>query len=363
MYYINEWAKVRRDEMVDIPYEIDIHNDFLKYFYYDDFNKAFRYIWKLFYRIYDDISVYPEKFKMPLVNPDEYRYGSLESGRSRSAAWLPIKLLYYISICSEFRFDHLSVDLYKFKTTNNVKQIHTLLEPLSVYGFVFDGLKNFKILKSTTEFNVYYPGNEKVLAVLNLVAKKCENVNRGVKANDFKNDFYSWNYRILADSFNTVSHDENIYYIYDKMHNDADRDFIIKFDKIMDEMGYYANQDAWNEGPGLRYYDRENYQGANVPYLFKMMSWKSKLILYLRIRNADRCLSYVKSNASDAIKEMFRKPEVGCGNRVNCKSGVKYTFEGEEKWRCGCSAPAFRIQPDINDIQHYINLVKLGAKR
>jgi hypothetical protein len=36
------------------------------------------------------------------------------------------------------------VDVGRFRQANTVKNIHSLLAPLSVYGFVFEGLKDFK---------------------------------------------------------------------------------------------------------------------------------------------------------------------------------------------------------------------------
>lgn len=75
-YIINEWALVRRNEMVDIPDGFDIHPDFLNGHEKPEFEKAFRQIWKMFYQIYEDISDSPEKFTMPLYKASEYRYGS-----------------------------------------------------------------------------------------------------------------------------------------------------------------------------------------------------------------------------------------------------------------------------------------------
>jgi len=350
MYYINEWAIVRRNEMVPLPDKIEIHPDFLKELSHIEFEKTFREIWELFRKIYEDISLAPEKFSMPLYSPDEYRYGSTEANNSRNAPWIPIKLLYYTAICGNMRDNRLIIDLIRFKEINTVKNIKKLHTALSEYGFIFN------------DFEIYYPNNPNILHVMSLVAKKAADVNRGADNHNFLNDFYAWNYRILKDDFNTVSHGDIVHYLADKMQDD-DYNFVMKFHKIMTDKEYLCRKGGGNEGPGIKYYINELLMRKNGPYLYCLLSWKSKLYLYLRIRNAENCVSYVENEAPETIKEIFRVNESGCGNRQNCKSGVKYMYEGTERWHCGCCSAAFKIEPNIDDIPYYIKLVELGAKK
>ena len=44
------------------------------------------------------------------------------------------------------------------------------------------------------------------------------------------------------------------------------------------------------------------------------------------------------------------------------EAGVKYIFEGEEKWHCGCCGAPFKLHPVEEDIEHYLKLVELGRK-
>ena len=39
------------------------------------------------------------------------------------------------------------------------------------------------------------------------------------------------------------------------------------------------------------------------------------------------------------------------------------TFEGEEKWHCGCCGAPFKLHPVQEDIECYLKLVELGKKR
>ena len=100
------------------------------------------------------------------------------------------------------------------------------------------------------------------------------------------------------------------------------------------------------------------------PYLFRLMSWKADLQLFLRIRNVEKCLSYIV-DCSDDIKKMFRHRDPGCHNHSNgtCRSGVGYIYDGEECWHCGCCSAAFKLHPSIDDIPRYLKLIELGVKR
>ena len=55
------------------------------------------------------------------------------------------------------------------------------------------------------------------------------------------------------------------------------------------------------------------------------------------------------------IADIFRHTDKGCQNRLKgtCKCGVRYVFENEETWHCGCCGAPFKIYPVIEDIPHY----------
>ncbi len=363
-YYINHWAKVRRDELVDIPDEIEIHNDFLKILTKEEFEAAFRAIWDMFYQIYDDIAKHPEDFSMPLVRPEDFHYGSSQARQSRKAAWRPIDLIYYMALCGVMDGSQLHVNVSKFNQVNTVKQIHTLLKPLYDYGFAFGGLKNNKIPKYADSFSIEYPDHPNVLLVLHLVAMKVTNVHRNDLSSRFTNDFVAWNYRILKDDFNTIAYGDGVEYVGDKMHTQSEQEFVNGFDKLMEVQGYYCAKDSWNEGPALCYYDKENTMLTRGPYVFRVISWKSKLRMYLRIRNANNCLDYLKQ-CPESVKEMFLNSDPGCANRFNgcCNKGVAYVLDGKDYWRCGCCQGAFQVAPQTKDIPYYLKLVELGIKK
>lgn len=153
-------------------------------------------------------------------------------------------------------------------------------------------------------------------------------------------------------------------YIADRMHNDKDMEFVFEFHRVMKECGYCYERGGWNEGPDICYYNKRTVMENKGPYLFRLMSWKADLQLFLRIRNAEKCLSYIEA-CSDEIKKMFRHSDPGCHNHTNgtCRNGVGYIYDGEERWHCGCCSAAFKLHPSIEDIPHYLKLVELGVKR
>ena len=65
-YWIEEWAKIRQDEVVRLPSSFDVDESFLKHISKVYFETAFREIWDMYIDIYGDIAKLPETFGMPL---------------------------------------------------------------------------------------------------------------------------------------------------------------------------------------------------------------------------------------------------------------------------------------------------------
>lgn len=75
-FLVSKWALIRRNELVDIPEKLEIHPDFLREISYEAFERAFREIGELFYRMYTDMANDPQKFGLPLYQAEEYDYFS-----------------------------------------------------------------------------------------------------------------------------------------------------------------------------------------------------------------------------------------------------------------------------------------------
>lgn len=361
---ISQWALIRRNELVDIPDKIEIHPDFLQDISHEAFESAFREIGGLFYQMYSDMADAPQRFGLPLYKMDEYDYFSSQAREARSAPWQMFYFLFCLFSCGGFKENVFITDTAEVRKINKAKKTGILLEALCDYGFVFEGIKKYT-LSSGDCLEIDYPDNRNVLTVLSAVAAKVKNTQfKNVKnyysnLTAFSNGFIGWNYKVLTEDLHTCSLAEGCDYVADKMHDDADREAVEALDKILMGYGAVRKKGDPNEGPSLRY-----FRGKSSVYDYALTSDMGKLYLELRIRNAQNCLKYVRE-CPERIAEMFRHSDAGCQNRRDgtCKSGVKYVFEQEEKWHCGCCGAPFRIHPVAEDIPHYLKLMELGNKK
>ena len=358
-YIINKWARVRRGELAVTPETIEVHPDFLYILSRVDFDAAFRKVGSMFYQIMTDISETPERFGMPLCDEVTTRYGAPEAQESRYAAWRPMKLIYTLFTHGDLAGRGFAVDIPAFKKANRIKNPHLLFKVLSDYGFVFSGLINYKITPKSIELTIDYPDNPNVIIVLARVAGKAAKANA-------EELFYRWSFRLLSEPFGSFSYTDPFYAVYDKARTPEEKTFVNAFHTAMRERGYYWQGGGGNEGPGIRYYDKESVMKRKGPYLFQLWDNKGELQLYMRVRNADKCISHYKGIAMpDEIAEMFRHSDPGCGNHAKgtCDMGIEYVFEGEKRWHCGCCSTLFWLRPKAESISHYIKMFEIGEKK
>lgn len=363
-YLVSKWALIRRNELVDIPDKLEIHPDFLQQLSHAEFESAFREIGEMFYQMYSDMADSPQKFGLPLYKMDEYDYFSDQAREARRVPWNPFNFMLCLFACGEFKGNVFVADTAEVRKLNKAKKTNLLLEALCDHGFVFGGVKKYS-LSSGDYLEIDHPDNRNILEVLSVVAKKVKNTQlRDVKnfysnSTAFGNAFIGWNYKVLAEDMHTCSLAEGCDYVADKMHDEADREVIFLLDKILTERGCTRKKGDFNEGPSVRY-----YCGKAAAYDYALNSDTGKLYLELRIRNVEKCLAYLRE-CPERIAEMFRRSDVGCQNRINgtCRYGVKYVFEKEEKWHCGCCGAPFKIHPVKEDIPHYLKLLELGGKK
>lgn len=363
-FLVRKWALIRRNELTDIPEKFEIHPDFLQTLSHGEFESAFRDVGEMFRQMYSDMANSPEKFGLPLYKTDEYDYFPKQAREARTAPWNLFYFMLCLFACGDFKGNAFTVDTAQVKGMNKTRKTNLLLEALCDYGFMLNGIKNYN-LSSCGEFEMDYPDNRNVMEVLSAVAKKVKNTQlkdvknyySGVIA--FRNAFISWNYKILTEDMHTCTLAEGCDYVADKMHLGADREVISLLDKILTEQGYTSKKADSNEGPTIRYYYKKQ-----AIYDYALTSDTGKLYLELRIRNAGNCLEYL-NECPERIKGIFRYSDSGCQNRRNgtCRFGVKYEFEKEEKWHCGCCGAPFKIHPIKEDIPHYLKLLELGGKK
>ena len=363
-YLVSKWALIRRNELVDIPDKLEIHPDFLKRLSHEEFESAFREVGGMFYRMYSDMADSPQMFGLPLYKIDEYDYFSKQAREARRVPWNPFYFMLCLFACGDFKGDVFIADTAEVRKINKAGKTNLLLEALCGQGFVFDGIKKYS-LSSGDFLEIDFPDNRNILEVLSAVAKKVKNTQlKDVKnyySNSiaFGNAFIGWNYKVLTENLHTCTLAEGCDYVADKIHDEADREVVSVLDKILTESGYTRKKGDFNEGPSVRY-----YCGKSSVYDYALNSDTGNLYLELRIRNAEKCLAYLRE-CPESIVEVFRHSDAGCQNRMNgtCRYGVKYEFEKEEKWHCGCCGAPFKLHPIKEDIPHYLKLLELGRSK
>jgi len=355
MYWVQEWGRVRQKEIVRYPKSFIIHQAYTTMLSKEDLIVAFEEIWNLYFEVYGEITQSPEEFGMPLHKIEDFNAFTRQARESRSAPYRPFNLLYHLFLSGEFINSDFIVDIKTFREKKTIKNQQYIFKAFENYGFTFEGLKSEKISKQ--DIRIEYPDNKNVIIVLKIMAEKAN-------ATDKLNDFLSCHYKLFQDDINTANYGDGADIVADKMHTDDEKNIIFKVDSLLSKKGYFSKEKSWNEGLGYAYYDKENTMLRNGPYHYWLLSWKTELILYLRIRNASRCLDYLK-RCPESIKDIFRKSDEGCDSRKlgTCKFGQEYNFEDKMHWKCGCCNASFYFKPVEEDIPHYIKLLEIGLKK
>ena len=355
MYWVQEWARVRQKEIVRYPKGFLVHQSYTTMLSKEELFVAFEEVWNLYFEVYGEIIRLPELFGMPLHKIEDLNAFTRQARESRSAPYRPFYLLYNLVLSGEFQNSDFIVDIGKVRERNTIKNQRNIFKALENYGFTFEGLKNGKISKQ--DITIEYPDNKNVIIVLKYMAEKAS-------ATDNLNDFLSCHYKLFQDDVNTANYGDGADIVADKMHTDDEKNIIFRMDSLLSEKDYFAKEKSWNEGLGYAYYDKESTMLRNGPYHYWLLSWKTELILYLRIRNASRCIEYLEG-CPESIKDIFRKSDEGCDSRKTgtCKFGQEYSFESKIHWKCGCCNAPFYFKPVEKDIPHYINLLEIGLKK
>jgi hypothetical protein len=375
-YWASVWAKFRQDEVICIPSDYIIHADFMTHMDKNEIKLAFEKINSLYKSIYGDIAEQPSEFGMPLYPKNEYRVFSQQWRDSGQAVFNPFVLLYNLLICGDIKNGSVYIPIEKYKNLEThtkyhagwalgkkVKNSHFLFKKLTDYGFVFEGLKNYKEINQDIIIN--YPDSILLLHLWKMLADKTHNVNR-------LPDFLYCHFRLLQNDMNNVDYGFGADDVADRVHTEAEKEFTYEMDKTLMSMGMFRKPSGGFECHGLAYYRTQKDIDTKKPYPFRMVTRNTdiennvneshKMIMMLRVRNFEKCRKYFDS-CPDSVKSIFTTRDKGCGAAGRCGNGISYEIDGVSYWKCGCCFPTLRFKPNIKDIPHYIKLVELGEKK
>ncbi len=404
-YWISHWAAIRQLELIRYPQDFTVHPDFLKSMEIKELQTAFRDIWNMFSSIYEDIKNSPEDYNLPLYEIEKYRFYDSHERRAREEVYIPLQFLFHLIAAGKLNESILEVQRQDLPALNTGKRYKVIFMKLKEFGFVIDN----KPMQTDEQITISYPDNINCLIVLKMIADKVVSAGKTASADKAASgdkaasadkaastdkaaltdkavsadkaasenivasaaktemavgkrrmpyiyDFLQCNYRLLEEAEDTVSFGRGIETVADTFHSEKERQFAVEFHKTLMQSGYEENLCGGWEGPAMDYTKKKGNS------LFRISSHETRLILYLRIRNAKPCITYLEQ-CPEKVRDIFRRSDKGCSNRSNgtCNKAVMYEFEGEQYWRCGCCNPAFYFEkPDVSDIPHYLKLVELG---
>lgn len=359
-YWIERWAELRKKEFISCPQEFPISDVYQKMLTSEELSSGFKELQEIFARIYEDILEDPVGMFMPVYDMNQYGYFSKEARLSREESYKYAKVLYILGYVGEWkRNGELHIPVNKLKEqckALKVTNIGTLLNVLTDYGFVLEGLMQGKIKKDTT-ITVLFPDNKNLITALYILAVKARNTNR------FQ-DFCRLNYRLYKDDWSTIGYDNGVDLVADLFPSEQDRKVARLIHKELIERKYYYNFQEWNEGPQIRYYQKEGDCKRNANASFWLVSMDTEMRFYFRTANMDKALEYVRS-CPESVIGSFLVSEPGCAKRMagSCVSGVSYQLNGNTIWRCGCCNPNFQVVPTVENYLYYINAVEAGNKK
>lgn len=359
-YWISHWAAIRQLELIRYPQEFTVHPDFLKSMEIKELQTAFRDIWNMFSSIYEDIKNSPEDYNLPLYEIEKYRFYDSHERRAREEVYIPLQFLFHLIAAGKLNESTLEVQRQDLPALNTGKRYKVIFMKLKEFGFVIDN----KPMLTDEQITISYPDNINCLIVLKMIADKVVSAAKtemavGKRRMPYIYDFLQCNYRLLEEAEDNISFGRGIETVADTFHSEKEGQFAVEFHKTLMQSGYEENLCGGWEGPAMDYSKKKGIS------LFRISSHETRLILYLRIRNAKPCITYLEQ-CPEKVRDIFRRSDKGCSNRSNgtCNKAVVYEFEGEQYWRCGCCNPAFYFEkPDVRDIPHYLKLVELGETR
>jgi len=371
-YVVSKMALKRRSELAEPPEKLDIHESFLTTMNAQEFSSAFRAVHNFFYELLIDIAKDPIRFGLSDLEVEKMRGGPETSEALIAAGW-PLYLLLYLFACGKAANGVFTVDVPSFrranKGTKTVKHCENYLKIFSEYGFVFEGLKNYKIPNNAETFTIEFPDIPAVIDVLHLVAEKCY---KHMEYSGF-DLFSTWNYRLVAQARDEMTLDGHEV-LADGLKDETEKEFVFLFHEAMKQNSFVCKAVRNHDGPIIRYFENEK----QPIYLFEiafnsiafdktMTTHNYSLNLKLRIRDAKPCLEYLEQcpeTGKDMFRQNFRQPAPECVSKQYCEKALNYVYEGKNRWHCACYGASFQGVPLIIDnIPHYIKLVELGKKK
>jgi len=394
-YYVSQWSLLRKDEIIELPEDFEIHSDYLKILDKDEVISAVRNIRAMFLNIYQDIADFPERFKMPMIEINENEFTPMgappaKALPSKTAPFMFFDALINVLISGHMENDEIIIeDAENLKEANNnykvieqktyqIKNVDRIYSQFENYGFHMMGLKNYKFIKDNPTITLSYLDEPALLMVLKWMADKAHKFGR-------RHDFMQCHYRLLQDSVDSCCFGKGLDYVVDRLHAKEERDCAYKIDAALRKLGLVSYIDTSEDSVALNYsllyyenkkdigkFNKSNFRISSSLFPNKLEGMKlpcvsstqKKLYFRIRTKNIQNSAEHIEK-CSDNLRGVFVPGDTGCGNRPGCEGGrlgggQSYVIDYVSCWKCGCATGKFvALQPCIEDVNDYIKLAEL----
>jgi hypothetical protein len=356
-YWVERWSELRKKELITYPDTFQVHKAYQASYNQEEMINGYQELYGVLLAIYNDIAQDAERMLLPVFEMSQYGYFSSEARQSRHASYKYAHLLYALGCSGSMKQGgELWIPVQELKERCKTLKITNLgahLKLLSEYGFVIDGLLNWKIKSDTNYILVHYPDNKNMIYALYALAVKS-------KITDRLSDFCRMNYKLLADDWNTADFGNGADFVSDLLKSDQDKTIAQAIHNELLNRNYFCNTQEWNEGPQIRYYKNENDCKRNVNAKFWLTSMDTELLFYFRIACTKKVIEYI-STCPESVIHTFMQSDSGCMKRESgCVSGISYQLNDQSIWRCGCCNPNFQAIPKEEDYIYYIKAAELA---
>ena len=354
IYYVQQQARRILKCLYKPDYsKLNVHASYLNRINKAQFWEAFGDLRGIFENYYTEAVKNPSNLSLPVYEIDKYRNMSSEAREGNTALLDFPKTLFAAGLCAKLNKNALIINISVFKQEfKNIggKKLKEQINRLSDYGFKFSQWNGKSFPSKCETFEIEYPDNKNMLAVLLAVGERLK------KYSQIEPENSTGLYKLER----FVFLDPNLYA------NDAAELPLKTLEQMADAVGKPLNDLLFKIAEKFKEYGMElRFETAFQKNRF--FNEKSKDTLnhifygdYREGREGNECLflrlklnhpsQYIEkiNSLPQNLKESFEN--VWCNNCFEkCKLRIVYELDGKEKRACGCFSFNFK-NPEIKNL-------------
>lgn len=348
-YGCQNTAKEFLDHMYELPLNPQFNPIHFQGLSKEEYVNGYHELWLVINKAYQEMIMNPQEFGIPMIVDIQYSSFNAKAQASLNSPKGLMMLLRALAVEGDFSNKCLIVSHYKFK--NHLKLIKPKEKVINL-SKMMNALINlgFQIsdYDSKETFIVEYLDNPNLIIAL----KSLHNID--YKNNDYR--LFSLNYDLFAKP-DTLSL-PNYIYAFSNYLNENDKLFFEKFYNLMIKNSFYfINSSSYK-------YCIEFFNNDKESYLVRCFSNNKKLTILLRTQNIDNYIHYLQT-LPKKIKYPYQHgtPCSDCIYKLQHKGGKQWEIDGIKYNICLYNSQVVIKEYDINDIDYYVKILLLEAKK